>query len=345
MPVTPRLSILVIVYDMPRQAMNTLYSLSAEYQDGVDVSDYEVVVVENRSGRCLDPDAVADLGPNFRYLCRDEIGVSPVPAIQEGLGRCHGEILGLIIDGARMLTPRALQFALLAFAMQRQALVTIPGYHLGDGDHKDHLSLGHSEALETQHLEELEWQRNGYRLFQYACWSSGNKNGYLQPMLESPALFCRRSDLDAIGGVPEGFDQPGGGSVNLYIYRMLALRESTRLFVLPGEGSFHQFHGGVTTSEIGERERVLKAFDERLESIYGGTFYATAREPQLLGPIGHFAQTFLDHSLERGQKRFARLAHQQKIFWNDEVFEYWTENEPSKQAELRSAKVRRWEEP
>lgn len=339
---TPRLSVLVVVYDMPRQAMNTLYSLSLACQAGVAEQDYEVVVVENRSANCLVGAEVEGLGNNLRYFPRDETGVSPVPAVQFGLQQCRGEYLGLIIDGARMLTPRALEFALLAFAMETQALVTVPGYHLGEGDQKDHLSLGHSEQREIERLQELDWRENAYRLFQFACWSSGNKHGYLQPMLESSALFCRREALSDIGDVPAEFDQPGGGSINLYLYRKLALREQTRLFVLPGEGSFHQFHGGVTTREIENREATLKAFDERLESIYGGTFKATAREPQLLGAVGHYAQQFLEQSLARGQKRFARLAYQDKQFWDDELFSHWTENEPSKQSHLRKDKVRQW---
>ena len=132
----PRLSVLVVVYDMPRQAMNSLYSLSAHYQDGVAAGDYEVVVVENDSGNNLDAAAVAALGSNFRYYLRDEAGVSPVPAVAFGVSQCRCEMLGLIIDGARMLTPRTLQWVLLAGAMHDLPVVSVPGYHLGDQDQK-----------------------------------------------------------------------------------------------------------------------------------------------------------------------------------------------------------------
>ena len=50
----PALSLVVIVYDMPMQAEKTLYSLTADYQQGVEASDYEVIVVENESANNLD---------------------------------------------------------------------------------------------------------------------------------------------------------------------------------------------------------------------------------------------------------------------------------------------------
>lgn len=64
----PMLSIIVIVYDMPCQAMNTLFSLALPYQKNVTEQDYEVIVVENRSAHCLDAAAVAALGSQFRYF-------------------------------------------------------------------------------------------------------------------------------------------------------------------------------------------------------------------------------------------------------------------------------------
>ena len=45
----PLLSIVVVVYDMPDQAKNTLISLSTDYQQDVSMEDFEVIVVENKS--------------------------------------------------------------------------------------------------------------------------------------------------------------------------------------------------------------------------------------------------------------------------------------------------------
>src|SRR6478735_12819888 len=111
------LSVIVIVYNMSRQAMNTLRSLALPYQKNVTVDDYEVVVVENQSANLLDPSAVAALGSQFRYFLRDEKGVSPSPAVNFAFSQCRGKQIGLIIDGARMVTPRVIEYALLGAKM------------------------------------------------------------------------------------------------------------------------------------------------------------------------------------------------------------------------------------
>ena len=69
--IPPKISVVVVVYDMPRQAMNTLYTLSRAYQRDVDDVAYEVLVVENLSRRNLRARKVHALGPEFRYLPRE----------------------------------------------------------------------------------------------------------------------------------------------------------------------------------------------------------------------------------------------------------------------------------
>ena len=75
---SPRLSILLVVYRIPRQAENTIYSLSARHQQGVSEDDYEIMVVENSSGAVLGEERARALGGNVRYFYREEMGVSPV---------------------------------------------------------------------------------------------------------------------------------------------------------------------------------------------------------------------------------------------------------------------------
>ena len=123
----PVLSIIVVVYDMPRQAMNTLLSLALPYQKNVSTDDYEVIVVENQSANNLDVAAVAALGSQFRYFLREEKGVSPVPAVNFAFSQCRGSQIGLIIDGARMVTPRVVEYAMLGAKISAQALVMVPG--------------------------------------------------------------------------------------------------------------------------------------------------------------------------------------------------------------------------
>jgi len=330
---SPVLSVIVVVHNMPRQAMNTLYSLSTAYQQNINVADYEVVVVENTSPHLLNRHDVLSLGPNFHYFLHAEKGVSPVAAVNYACKQARGAWLGLIIDGARLVTPRVIEYALLAFRMNPEALVMVPGYHLGEDDQKFHLHSGHSEAREIAKLAELDWRANGYRLFQYAVWSSSNRRGYFQPMQECSCVFTSQKNFAAIGQADPRFNLPGGGSLNLHLYRSLGLLPHSQLFVLPGEGSFHQFHGGVTTQQHNDddkRQLLLKQFDQQLNEIWGGQFKALTREPILLGAVTRWAQPFLAKASELASTRFQRLTLNGKPFWEDDApFDRFTENEIS----------------
>ena len=149
------------------------------------------------------------------------------------------------------------QYALMARRMTSEAMVVVPGYHLGEHEQQFHLSRGYSEQHEQRLLEGIDWQRNGYRLFEISCLSGANPNGIFHPFMECNCLFLDVEVFRDIGQADERFDLPGGGALNLYIYRKAAMHPHTRSFMLAGEGSFHQLHGGVTTSEVAERETIL----------------------------------------------------------------------------------------
>lgn len=313
----PDLSIVVVAYRMRRQAMNTLYSLSTSYQRGVSANDYEVIVVENRSTETLEAVEVMALGPNFHYHLRDEPGVSPAEAINFGLAQCRGHQIGLIIDGARMVTPGIVANALAARAVDPAPLVVVPGYYLTEEAAQ---TRAPAETLDDEraYLETLQWQTHGYRLFNRACFSEGNRNGYFQPIMECNALFTNAEALATIGGADPRFDLPGGGSLNLHIYRSLAINTTCRIVVLAGEGNFHQFHDGTSTTPGEERERLVKAFNEQLDRFWNGHFTAVAREPTVLGTIGPEAMRFLQSSSELALRRFDRLQRNDKPLWGDD---------------------------
>lgn len=93
---TPDLSIIVIVHNMPTQAMNTLYSLSSHYQKNVEEYFYEVVVIENKSNQNLCESDIKKLGENFRYYCRNEKSTSPAPAVNFGISLSKGKYIGML---------------------------------------------------------------------------------------------------------------------------------------------------------------------------------------------------------------------------------------------------------
>jgi hypothetical protein len=307
----------VVVYRMPHQALNTLYTLSAQHQHGADPASYEVVVVENISERCLDPRAVAALGENFHYRLRDERGVSPAPALNEGIALARGALVGLMIDGARMVTPGLVAQVLAAFRAYPQCLVAAPGYDLGEDQQQNSGVAGYDETVEADLLAGIDWKVDGYRLFEICCFSPANRKGYLTPLMECGCLFAPRVALDRIEGVDERFSSRGGGMVNLDLFRRLAMQPGLRLVVLPGEGSFHQFHGGVTSGGMAERDDVVRAFQDEYQTLRGVPYKSPRREPTLLGPVPMPALPFLQRSAELAHPRARRLTGGGLPLWEE----------------------------
>lgn len=312
------ISIVVIVYSMPRQAMNTLYSLSSLYQNKVDSNCYEVIVIENLSDNNLIKEEVENFGHNFHYHPRRETGVSPAAAINEGLSLCQGNIIGLMIDGARMLSPGVLQQVIRANQISQHPMVVVPSYDLGEDLQQNSHLTGHNEHLESELLHRIDWRSNGYNLFDIAVPSEANINGYLNPIMECTCLFAPSSAWKAIKGADERFQAPGGGSLNLHIYRSMGLLPGSELFVLPGEGAFHQFHGGVTTDAKNGVAEKASNFREELNSYWGGHFHGLRRQPKILGSIPPQAMPHYQHACKCSINRLTRFKHQQKHPWPDE---------------------------
>lgn len=289
----PRLSVVVVVFRMRRQAMNTLLSLSASHQRDVAAADYEVIVVENTSDDMLDGAAVAALGPNFRYLRRHETSVSPVPAINAAAACARARHLAIMIDGARMVTPGVVRGLLDAQRLAASPVVAVPGYHLGDVLHSQ-APAGYTADVEQAWLSELGWRADGYRLFSRAVLSASCSNGFLMPMAESNCVGVSRRLFDRLGGFDTGFTTPGGGFVNLDFYRRAVLSPGTRLIVLAGEGAFHQFHGGASTAA--DHERAVAAMRAEYIERRGADYSPPEVPGVILGHVPQAAAGFVHHS-------------------------------------------------
>ena len=289
----PRVSVVVVVFRMRRQAMNTLHSLSTAHQRDVRSTDYEVIVVENTSDEMLDEASVAALGSNFCYLRRHETSMSPVPAINTGVAHARGRHVAIMIDGARMVTPGVIRGLLDAARLAASPVVAVPGYHLGDTLHS-RVPAGYTADAEQAWLAELDWRSDGYRLFSRAVFSASCSNGFFMPMAESNCIGVPRRLFDRLGGFDTSFVTPGGGFVNLDFYRRAVLSSGTRLIVLAGEGAFHQFHGGASTAADHERSVAVM----RAEYIARrGADYTPPEVPGvILGTVPQSAAGFVQQS-------------------------------------------------
>ena len=245
----PDMSIVVVVHNIPREAPRTLFSLSRGYQRHICATDYEVIVVDNGSDPPLDRRVIEEtFGPNFRLIRLDAAPPSPAHAVNRGLAEARGEIVGVMIDGARLVTPGLLHFARQGARLYDRAIVATLGWYLGHDFQRWAMTAGYDTKDEDALLSSIDWPQNGYRLFEVATLDESSVDGWLMPVTESNALFLRRELWTELGGLDERFDAPGGGLLNLDTYRRALELPDTEPVLLLGEGTFHQLHGGVATN-------------------------------------------------------------------------------------------------
>lgn len=254
-PVRPRISFVIIMFNMVREGARTLHSLTPNYQIEGDRIDYEVIVVENGSTEPYSAERVRSFGCEFRYFALENAPASPVQAINYGVEQAEGEIVCIMIDGAHMLTPGILSFANRAFDIYPNPVVTPHYFYLGPGQQPETCVDGYNQEKEDALLSSIDWPSDGYRLFEIGKIIGMAKRGWIMGKFESNCLFLYRRLFDAVGGYDERFDLRGGGFANLDFYRRVVESPQVTLVHLLGEGTFHQFHGGTTTNiSLNDRE-------------------------------------------------------------------------------------------
>jgi glycosyltransferase involved in cell wall biosynthesis len=292
----PLISVVIAARNMERELPRTLYTLRASYQSGVVESDYEVVVVDCGSTVPVQPESLNEHGGNFRLLRFDD-SPSPARSLNQAVRGCSSEIVMLCIDGARMLSPGILRFALEAFKARQNPVVATLAWHLGPKFQGISMFEGYNQIVEDGLLESIDWRADGYELFRTSSFAGSSAQGWLLPIGESNCLAVRRGAFDRLGGFDERFQSPGGGLVNLDFYKR-ACEEIGDLVVLLGEGTFHQFHGGVSTNislEHPNRQRFLREYIE----LKGYEYIRPATKASYLGGIPPQALPFLAQSVSQ----------------------------------------------
>jgi len=305
------LSIVVVVHNMPNQAMKTLHSLSASYQEGVTPDEYEVIVVENKSENNLSEAALKALPSNFSYHLRVESEPSPVHAVNFGGNISQGENICIMIDGARMLTPGVVKNLIRGHRMESSAVVTVPGYHLGRQLQQNAVEHGYDTEQEAKLLDKIQWPQNGYGLFDIACFSGSCAAGIFRPNSESNCISVPRELWFELKGFDRRFTLPGGGLLNLDYYRRACEAPGCKHVILLGEGTFHQYHGGVTTGGTSrvKRELLLDQFKEQYSAFRGGAYQCPETKPVFLGELPQKAERFVRLSLGEPAQSLIEPSH------------------------------------
>jgi glycosyltransferase involved in cell wall biosynthesis len=254
---TTAASIVLVSHEMGRELPRTLRSLAAPYQTGLPRDALEIIVVDNGSLEPPDAGAAAGLDARIRFLRQPCPGPSPVAAINTGLAVARGALIGVWIDGARLASPGLVAACLAAARLHARPVIATLNYQLGPSLQFDSARHGYDQAAEDRLLADIDWPADGYRLFDVA--TSELRAGPSGPMLESNALFLPRALWDELGGYDAAFVEPGGGVVNVDTYlRACALPGVQQIRIL-GEGTFHQIHGGLSTSTPASAMAVLQA--------------------------------------------------------------------------------------
>jgi hypothetical protein len=264
----PRLTVIVNFHEMTREAPRTLFTLSAEYQRGVEPDDYDVVAVDNGSSRPLAPEEVRAFGPNFRCTVEPPGSCSPVAVLNRTARAASTPWLACVIDGARMLSPGMIATALIALAIGAEPFVYTIGMHLGPEPQNQLVEQGWTTADEDRLLDSVDWARDGYRLFAISSLAGSSARGFLGGVTESNAFAMPRDLFLSVGGFDERFVSPGGGLANLDFLKRVVTRPGVTPICLLGEASFHQMHGGVATNARAH-DHPWRSFAAEYERIRG----------------------------------------------------------------------------
>ncbi len=303
-------SFVVIVYDMPAQAQNTVRSLLPDYQRDARSEDYEVLIVENESANTMSREFLDSLPSNFSYHLRKETQPTPIHAINYGIEHARGDNVCVMIDGARLLTPGVVKNTILGHRIANRAVVTVPGYHLGFELQQKAVGSGYDVDQEQTLMRSISWPDNGYRLFEIACFSGSCAVGFYLPHHESNCISMPREIWESLGGYDARFDLRGGGLVNLDMYKRACEYPGITHIFLHGEGTFHQFHGGVTTGgeDFQARQKFIDAIFEQYLQIHGQRFSVPETNPVYLGELSDSAQRFVQISVNNKMERLKNAA-------------------------------------
>lgn len=249
----PGLSVVIACHAMARELPRTLRSLAPPYQR--DAGKLEVIVVDNGSPSPPRAEDFAALGLDLRVMRVDRPGPSPVAAVNLGLAAARAPLVGVWIDGARLASPGLLAACAAAAQLHPRAVVATLNHQLGPTRQHQAALTGYCQAVEDALLDGIGWPDDGYRLFDIATPELAAPTA---PMLESNALFLARAMWDELGGFDPAFTEPGGGVANPDTFIRACALPGAQLVRVLGEGTFHQFHGGVSTSSPQRAMDVLR---------------------------------------------------------------------------------------
>ena len=302
------LSVIVNFFNNRREAMNTLHSLTRSYQRDAAAIEFEVIALDHGSTLPLSESDVRAFGPEFEYRFIKTTSVSPAAAINAACRTARGEHLLVIIDGAHILSPGMYAMATRAFAQFDAPLLASVSFHLGPKQQNESVGEGYNQQVEDGLLARSAWRENGYRLYTIAGSFADPGMGWFGCAFEAGCFGIAKESFLALGGFDERFTSRGGGLVALDFFQRAVAREHSDYVMLLGEGSFHQFHGGVA-SNAPKAAHPWKEFHDEYVRIHGKPFARVPHRPFYFGTLPNealaAARVSAEHGLALWQKAVA----------------------------------------
>jgi glycosyltransferase involved in cell wall biosynthesis len=278
----PKLSVVVVGYNMARELPRTIRSLSPAMQKGIAADDYEIILVDNGSTK---PFAEAECRRWFEHLTFHYVAnatPSPVNAINQGIALARGDLIGVFIDGARMASPGLLRSALMASRLHERPAIGALAFHLGPKVDPNGTTQGYDQDMEDALLASSGWEEDGYRLFAISRLAASSRKGWFMLPAETNSLFLKASHWAAVGGYDPAFAAPSGGLANQDIWQRLCADPATQVIMLLGEATFHQVHWNIDDAA---RKSRGSAFQAEYLKIRGKPYAWPVGEPLLFGKL------------------------------------------------------------
>lgn len=237
------LSIVVVINKMSKQATRTLQSLSPLCQRNIRRDQYEVIVIENDSEDPLPAKFVKNLPENFQYTLIETPQQSPVYAMNLGLQKAKGSVIGAMTDGTRMVSPGLLQRALYASRTHPTSVVTTMSWRLGYDAQNEAHAQGYGAEYEDQLLASIKWPKDGYRLFSISVPEQACADAWTASMHGTNAIFLRRPTWDLLGGYCEEFTSSEAGVANQDLFKRACELADAQHVLISDEATFRQSRG------------------------------------------------------------------------------------------------------
>jgi len=193
---------------MARELPRTLQSVSMCIHSELTADQLEVIVVDNGSSIPVNLDACRRWIPDMQLVTIEHANKSPVNAINKGLELAKGELVGVMVDGARLLSPGLLTQACNASTLHNRAVIGTFAFHLGPDVQMRSIAEGYDQEEEDRLLESCQWQSDGYRLFDISTLAGASSKGWFTVPNESNALFMHRDLWFELGGYDPEFITP-----------------------------------------------------------------------------------------------------------------------------------------